>query len=1206
MRARIRAARLQDESGLLQQLLEVAALGESARATIVSHALELVHAVRGHGEPSLMEAFLAEYGLSTAEGVALMCLAEALLRVPDADTIDDLIADKITAGNWDAHSGRASSALVNTSTWALMLTGRVLEDSQEAGLGATLRGVVRRLGEPLVRAAVGQAMAELGRQFVLGETIDSAELAAAEWRKQGHTFSYDMLGEAARTDADARRYHLAYADAITHLARGASGAVRDNPGISVKLSALHPRYEASARSWMLETLVTRTRALAVLAADGNLGFNIDAEEADRLDLSLDVIDALLASPALAGWDGIGVVVQAYGRRALPLLDWLYETAHRHNRRIMVRLVKGAYWDTEIKRAQVLGEPGYPVLTRKRVTDVSYIACARRLLAMTDRIYPQFATHNAHSAAAVVHLAREAGIDAQAWEFQRLHGMGETLHAVLRDTLDVRSRIYAPVGVHEDLLAYLVRRLLENGANSSFVHQVVDVSVPAEIIAADPLVAAQGLDRVHNPRIPEPLALFPGRRGARGHNLMEADVLAALEAQRAPWAHHVWHATPLVEGRVAANDPVAIRNPARPDEIVGWVAQASAQDVQTALAAATAGASAWAATMPETRAAILERASDLYESHAGELHALLAREAGKTWPDAIAEVREAVDFLREYARQVRASDLPAPRGVLVCISPWNFPLAIFTGQLAAGLATGNVVLAKPAEQTPLIAHRATGLLLAAGVPQAALQLLPGDGPTVGGALVADARVDGVCFTGGTDTARHINRTMARHLDPAAVLIAETGGINAMLVDSTALPEQAVRDIVTSAFGSAGQRCSALRVLYLQDDIADRVLTMLRGAMDVLVCGDPWDVATDVGPVIDAEAAAGLRRYLAGRPIAHRTPAQDAAQIVPPALIEVDGIEQVEREVFGPVLHVARFRAHQVDAVIDAINARGFGLTFAVHTRLDDRVQLIVDRLRVGNVYVNRNQVGAVVGSQPFGGEGESGTGPKAGGPHYLPALCAGPAPVPLRVPEPGASMPAGTLSRQALQAALDALDASAWAGRDDRLSLLRRRWPDSPALAAAGLPVSVEMPGPTGERNVLRLCPRAAVLCLGTDPQALREQVLNALAAGCAVLVCHSDARLRDDLRALQPLAAPLAWLVGEPDPQALTTLNGIAVVARRGDAAGQRRVREALAARAGPIVPLQVEPVAPLAVRVERHLCIDTTAAGGNATLMAELEQDRF
>ena len=1134
---------LRDEDALVRSLLAQANMTAQDRAAITASGADLVRRIRGATKPGLMEVFLAEYGLSTDEGIALMCLAEALLRVPDAETMDALIEDKIAPSDWGRHLGKSASSLVNASTWALMLTGKVLDD-REPGVVGHLRAAMKRLGEPVIRTAVSRAMKEMGRQFVLGETIDKAMTRAKEMEKQGYTYSYDMLGEAARTEADARRYHLSYSRAITAIAAAAKGDdIRSNPGISVKLSALHPRYEVAKEARVMEELVPRVRALAGLARAAGLGFNIDAEEADRLALSLKVIEAVLEDPALKGWDGFGVVVQAYGRRCGAVIDWLYALAQRLDRRIMVRLVKGAYWDAEVKRAQVLGLTSFPVFTRKQATDVSYIANARKLLGMTDRIYPQFATHNAHTVAAILHMAEGLPDGNRCYEFQRLHGMGERLHDIVLTDQGTRCRIYAPVGAHRDLLAYLVRRLLENGANSSFVNQIVDEDVPAEQVAACPLTRVEGLAHIPSAAVTPPADLFPGRRNSAGLDLTSAADLALMEAARAPHKDIVFEASPLLAGRAAGGERVEIRNPATGD-LVGHVLPASAADVDTALRLAEP----WVAP-PEVRAEILRRAADLYEANLGPIFALLSREAGKTLADALSELREAVDFLRYYADGATGLTQPA-HGVFACISPWNFPLAIFSGQIAAALAAGNAVLAKPAPQTPLIAAFAVALLHQAGVPPTALQLLPG-GADVGAAITADARVNGVCFTGSTATAQAIRRSMAEHLPPAAPLIAETGGLNAMIVDSTALPEQAVRDILASSFQSAGQRCSALRCLYLQEDIAEPVLEMLSGAMDELTLGNPWSLSTDVGPLIDAQAHAAISAHVAAAQAEGRVLKTVAApaggHFLPPTVIKVPGIEAMLREIFGPVLHVATFKAGEVGDLVDHINATGYGLTFGLHTRIDDRVQEVTDRLAAGNAYVNRNQIGAVVGSQPFGGEGLSGTGPKAGGPDYLDRFTRAPAPV---QGSPGAPVTETEAARK-----------------------LAGPFPHV-------VTEPVDLPGPTGESNRLHLTPRAPLLCLGPGAEAALAQA--------------------ESVRQLGGHA------VEAPDvaPEALTRLSGFSGALWWGAADTARAYARALAARSGPILPLIGGLPDRAHVAHERHICIDTTASGGNARLLAAVAED--
>ncbi len=1011
LRRRQRAAYRADESACVEALIPQAELPADMRDRIAERARDLVRKVRAErvGQGGL-DAFLHEYELSSREGVVLMCLAEALLRIPDADTADALIRDKLAGADWEQHLGSSESLFVNASTWALMLTGRIIgfgkEESQD--LGGVLRRLVARSGEPVIRQAVTQAMRILGRQFVMGRTIEEALERAKAPEKRGYRHSYDMLGEAARTMPDAERYERAYRAAIAAIGAAAAGrGPIEGPGISVKLSALHPRYEfAQARRVMAE-LVPRLLGLAQAAKEAAIGFTVDAEEADRLDLSLDVIEAISADAALAGWDGFGLAVQAYQKRAIHLVDWLADLARRHRRRLMVRLVKGAYWDSEIKVSQERGLEGYPVFTRKVASDVSYLACAQRLLADSAAFYPQFATHNAHSVAAVLEMAGNR----RDFEFQRLHGMGEALYDRIlgldpRIGADLPVRVYSPVGSHEDLLAYLVRRLLENGANTSFVNRIVDEKAPIEEIVADPVATLRRLAAKPHPRIPLPRHLYgPQRPNARGIDLGDPEKLGPLAEAMRRAAAESWSAAPIVGGVARSGPARRVTDPADRRRIVGQVVEAGPAEVDQALARAQRAAPGWDATPAEERAGCLERAADLMEEAMPHLMAIAVREGGKTIPDALAEVREAVDFCRYYALRARRDfaapeKLPGPtgerneialhgRGVFACISPWNFPLAIFTGQVTAALAAGNAVIAKPAEQTPLIAAEAVRLLHRAGVPSEVLHLLPGEGPKVGAPLVADRRVAGVAFTGSTETAQAINRTLAAREGPIAPLIAETGGQNVMLVDSSALPEQVARDVLISSFQSAGQRCSALRVLFVQADIADRLIEMLTGAMAELAVGDPALLATDVGPVID-EAARRMLEEHAGRMaregrLLYEVPMGGATAngtFFAPRAFEIDGLPRLEREVFGPILHVVRYAADRLDRVLDDINATGYGLTLGIHSRIDSTVKHIHARLRVGNAYVNRNMIGAVVGVQPFGGEGLSGTGPKAGGPRYL--------------------------------------------------------------------------------------------------------------------------------------------------------------------------------------------------------------------------------
>jgi len=1210
LRQRIRDNIRAEESALVPELIDSARLSSDQRARITAQAADLVRRIRTDSRPSMMEQFLSEYGLSTQEGIALMCLAEAVLRVPDDRTIDALIRDKVAGGKWAEHLNRSSSTLVNASTWALMMTGQVVED-RDAGLAGVLRGLVRRLGEPVVRSAVEQAMREMGRTFVLGADMDEALNRAKHWEAEGYTYSYDMLGEAARTDEDARNYHLSYADAISRLAPHCTGDVADNPGISVKLSALHARYEYAQKDRVMRELAPRLMSLALLAKSANMGFNIDAEEADRLDLSLDIIEQVMSDPATKGWDGFGVVVQAYGRRAPMVLDWLQALAERENRRIMVRLVKGAYWDTEIKHAQVNGEESFPVLTRKASTDVCFISCAQQLLGMTDRIYPQFATHNAHTAMAILDMARETGTGKEAFEFQRLHGMGEALHSMIKGDHDTRCRIYAPVGAHRDLLAYLVRRLLENGANSSFVNQIVDEDVPPEDVARDPFTTLERLnDSLPNPAVtPAPEIFAPSRRNSRGWDLTDPQVVGALSEAMKPFRAHEWRSAPLLARQAPPPKPArTVVNPAVPTDKPGTVEEATPEHARLALDAAEDAAARWSAETVEKRAKILEAISDAYEQHAAELFAIASREAGKTLADGVAEVREAVDFLRYYAAEARRLSADAPlkgRGVFVCISPWNFPLAIFTGQIAAALAAGNAVIAKPAEQTSLMAARAVALMHEHGIPRDVLQLLPGDGAELGGALLKDRRVSGVCFTGSTDTAKIIDRTIAEHCAPGTPLIAETGGLNAMILDSTALPEQAVRDVVQSAFQSAGQRCSSLRCLYIQEDVFERTVKMLSGAMDELRVGDPWNLSTDVGPVIDSDAQREIGDYCAkmeadGR-LLKKIDVPFDGRFVSPCVFRVSGIEELEREVFGPVLHVAPFKAEDLTKVVNNINASGYGLTAGLHTRIDRRVQEVVDRLEVGNMYVNRNQIGSIVGSQPFGGEKCSGTGPKAGGPHYLLSFRKPPH-EPDRTPASadGATLARAELERARAQAAKHQPE---WEAREDRTAALQKALVDAPAAAREALSAANAiapehvLPGPTGESNRMTVHPRGTILCLGPDAGTALAQAAQALAFGNGVVVACPDL---PDVQALTRQGAPIATLAGGIEPDWLADIDGVAAVAWAGDETAMRAMRRALARRDGPILPLITEVIRPDRYFHERHLCVDTTAAGGNAALLAQ------
>ena len=1279
-----------DEAACVRSLLERLALSEDSRTRIHAYARSLVEAVRAQSEhQGGIDAFLHEYGLATHEGVLLMCIAEALLRIPDSETRERLIRDKLGSADWKQHLGHSRSLFVNASTWALMLTGRVvgMHDARGRSPDAALRRLVARVGEPVVRESVNQAMRIMGRQFVMGREIEGAIDRAAKWEKRGYSYSYDMLGEAARTADDANGYFRRYKHAIRKIGENAAGrGPIDGPGISVKLSGLHPRYELANHDRVMDELVPRLRALCVDAAHYDIGLNVDAEEADRLDISLDCIEAICRDPALQDWQGFGVVVQAYQKRAPHALDVLADMGRRYNRRFMVRLVKGAYWDMEIKRAQEMGVKDYPVFTRKVNTDVSFLACARQLFDNTDVFYPQLATHNAHSIASVLEYAG----DYRDFEFQRLHGMGEDLYerVIEHDKVGVGCRIYAPVGHHEDLLAYLVRRLLENGANSSFINRIQDDSLQIDELIADPAQEVRGLTRIPHPRIPLPRDLFaPQRTNAKGVDLTDRVELQGLKNGMEESANAGWRADPVICGRVVdGQDSRPVHPPHDRTRVLGETSEATDAQIEQALQAAHDAAGLWASTPVEERAACLERAADLMEQRMTRILGLVVAEVGKTLNDAVSEVREAVDFCRYYAMQARENlgsdiQLRAPigvedrlrrrgGGVFTCISPWNLPFAIFNGQVTAALVAGNAVMAKPAEQSPLIAAEAVRLLHEAGIPSEVLHLVPGDGRRVGGRLTADPRVTGVCFTGSTETARAINRALSRRDGPIPPLIAETGGQNAMIVDSTALTEQVTRDVVMSAFQNAGQRCSALRVLFVQEDVARRTTDMIAGAMEELRVSDPQMISTDLGPVIDDEAQSQInghiKRMLGDAAEIKRSklgPATENGSFVTPAAFEIDGIEQLEREVFGPVLHVVRYRADRLDKVVEAINGTGYGLTMGVHSRIDEMWKQVYQKARVGNNYVNRNQIGAIVGVQPFGGQGLSGTGPKAGGPLYLQRFVTDRPTGDAAAPAAGSRATClgdALVSRSALDAALAGIDRhggewdAAAAMRADVLDRaaemleagakrLRgveaggdaeaRRGADFLRVYAAQVEAELSepmpMPGPTGERNELSLWPRGPVACLALDGEkglgALIAQAGAALAAGNSTLLWHPEAGAAAAVAAvLHEAGVPKAALqVVETGTDAaladLVTAPQLQVVAFAGEAGTAAEAARALADMDGPVRSLvlfrerpeagvdfagQGQPVAGSPDYLhrflhERSLSVDTTASGGNASLLS-------
>ncbi|WP_024816577.1 bifunctional proline dehydrogenase/L-glutamate gamma-semialdehyde dehydrogenase PutA [Methylopila sp. 73B] len=1179
------------ETRCLPALLAAAASPAPQAAAAQRLARTLVEALRAKGPGGGVAGLVQEYDLSSPEGVALMCLAEALLRTPDAATRDALIRDKIAPGDWRAHLGHSPSLFVNAATWGLVVTGGLAAPSTAEGLGSALTRLVARGGEPLIRKGVDLAMRMMGERYVTGETIERALSNSRRMEANGFRYSFDMLGEAAMTAADADRYFADYRGAIDAIGAAAKGrGVYDGPGVSIKLSALHPRYARSQRDRVLSELLPRVQELAVRARGFDVGLNIDAEEADRLDLSLDVLEALARDPALQGWDGLGFVVQAYQKRAPFVLDLIIDLARRTGRRLMVRLVKGAYWDSEIKRAQVDGLDDFPVFTRKVHTDVSYLACAAKLLEARDAVFPQFATHNAQTVAAI-HAMAGPKFRVGDYEFQCLHGMGEPLYeeVVGPDKLGRPCRIYAPVGAHETLLAYLVRRLLENGANSSFVHQVADPETPVDALIADPVAEAQRLSPLGapHPAIRRPRALTPDRLNSAGLDLADERVLAELSNSLSAGAGHRWRTAPLLAGGEAEGIGVPVTNPADRRDVVGHVVEAGPDVVAEALAQAEGGAAAWDETPGSERAARLVRAAEMLESRRDALIGLLIREAGKTAANAVSEIREAADFLRYYAGQAEAFD-PAthvPLGPVACISPWNFPLAIFLGQVAAALAAGNVVLAKPAEETPLVAAEAVRILRQAGVPAAAVQLLPGRGE-VGAALVGDPRVRGVLFTGSTAVATSIAKTLAERLNPdgsPVPLVAETGGQNALVADSSALLEQLTADVLASAFDSAGQRCSALRLLCLQEEIADRALAMLKGAMAELRVGPPDRLATDVGPVISAEARERIEAHVAemraaGRPV-HRLALPEVCapgDFVAPTLIEIENVGELTNEVFGPVLHVIRFAPGDLKRTIEAVNATGYALTFGVHTRIDERAADAAALSAAGNVYVNRNIIGAVVGVQPFGGHGLSGTGPKAGGPLILRRLLAA-CPAETSLPQ-GAPDPAAVAYATWLR-------ASGW---DDAAAEVED------AIARSPRGVEIELPGPVGERNVYSLKGRGGVICAGLHPSAELVQIGVALAAGARAV-------LRESLPSGLPGTLG-ARIVGG------ASLDAVFAALFDGGPDELAELNRSLSQRPGPIVQVHVPRLDSTTGRraypieflvAERSLSVNTAAAGGNASLMA-------
>ncbi|MDX3884698.1 trifunctional transcriptional regulator/proline dehydrogenase/L-glutamate gamma-semialdehyde dehydrogenase [Edaphosphingomonas haloaromaticamans] len=1200
LRARITSAYRLPERECLPYLLAEATLSPEQQRQATETATRLVSALRAKGQGGGVEGLIQEYSLSSQEGVALMCLAEALLRIPDRATRDALIRDKISTGDWQSHVGRSPSLFVNAATWGLVVTGKLTSTASEKSLSSALTKLIGRGGEPVIRKGVDMAMRMMGEQFVTGQDIGEALANARKMEARGFRYSYDMLGEAATTAADADRYYADYERAIHAIGKASGGrGIYEGPGISVKLSALHARYSRAQADRVMAELYPRLKALVILARGYDIAVNIDAEEADRLELSLDLLEGLCAAPELKGWNGIGFVIQAYSKRCPYVIDHVIDLARRTGHRLMIRLVKGAYWDSEIKRAQVDGLEDFPVFTRKVHTDVSYLACARKLLAAPDAVFPQFATHNARTLASVMAMAG-GNYYAGQYEFQCLHGMGEPLYeeVVGADKLNRPCRIYAPVGTHETLLAYLVRRLLENGANSSFVNQIGNADVPIASLVVDPVEVARKIEPLgsQHPAIRSPRDLYgPSRPNSAGLDLVNEQRLASLSAALLTSAATAWRAEPADEGGIER----PVYNPADGRDIVGTVWDCTPVMVDAALARAVREQVVWGATPAAERAACLRHAADLMEARMPILLGLIVREAGKSLPNAIAEVREAVDFLRYYADAAQdfAADTHRPLGPVACISPWNFPLAIFTGQVSAALAAGNTVLAKPAEETPLIAAEAVRLLHAAGVPADALQLVTGAGD-VGGMLTGDARVRGVVFTGSTEVARLIQKTLAKRVTPeghAVPLVAETGGMNAMIVDSSALAEQVVGDVIASAFDSAGQRCSALRILCVQEDVADRTLEMLWGAMNELSVNNPDRLSTDVGPVITAEARDRIQAHvdaMAARGHKVRSlplPAETRnGTFVAPTMIEIDAVADVEQEVFGPVLHVLRYAREDRDAVLEQVNASGYGLTFGVHSRIDETIARLTDRSHAGNIYVNRNIIGAVVGVQPFGGQGLSGTGPKAGGPLYVPRLLASrPA-----VERPGLSADPAMLAPYEAYA-----DWLRDAGHGEALAVCQAHSRGVPLGALA------ELPGPVGERNLYRLEPRGTIALIPSSTLGLLVQLGAALATGNDVVVESGQ----PVLAILEGLPSDLARRVHRTgDWAARADLGGVLF---EGDADALIKVNAILAERPGRIVTVQGATPADLAsgrstynldlLLEEKSVSTNTAAAGGNATLMA-------
>jgi RHH-type proline utilization regulon transcriptional repressor/proline dehydrogenase/delta 1-pyrroline-5-carboxylate dehydrogenase len=1237
-----------DENLAVEHILPDAEVNMCARSRAWDRARKMVLQIRNDQDGSgVVEALLNEYSLSSAEGVVLMCLAEALLRVPDKRTQDKLISDKLSKGQWSSHLGNSDSLFVNASSWGLLLTGGLVNYANQKNKFGILKQTLGKVGEPVIRKAMNIAMKVMGQQFVMGETIEDAVKRAEEKERKGYVYSYDMLGEGARTQKDADDYFDAYAQAIKTIGKAAKGkGPRKSPGISVKLSAIHPRYEFTHRERVMEEIPTKLKQLCLLAKEYNIGLTVDAEESERLDISLDIIEKVFSAPELADWDGFGLAVQSYQKRALYVIDWLRELTEKVGRKLMVRLVKGAYWDTEIKNAQKDGLEHFPVFTRKSSTDVSYHACANRLLDYRDTIYPQFATHNAYTAAVIVELA---GDDKEGFEFQCLHGMGDSLYDQIVSLEAIQCRIYAPVGEHEDLLAYLVRRLLENGANSSFVNAIVDESRPVESLLEDPVEKTQRLKYKYNDQIQKPINLYGTERdNSKGLDVTDINHITPLKV-----AIDGWFEENVLREEQVPQGSHAVRNPANLDEIIGFHHYDSQQQMADKLTVAHNAFSSWSQTPMTERANLLRRTADILERNMNELIALCIKEAGKVTSDGVDEVREAVDFCRYYA--ARAEELAednrlAPRGVVLCISPWNFPLAIFLGQVAAALVTGNTVIAKPAEQTSLIALRALQLMEYVGLPAGVVQSVIAAGPDVGRVLLPDERIKAVMFTGSTVTGNVIANVLAQRGGEQVPLIAETGGQNCMIVDSTALPEQVVDDVIASGFQSAGQRCSALRVLFLQEEIADSVNEMLIGALQELSVGDPAFLATDIGPVIDKKALANLQAH--AEDMQHngtllyecKVPANKGTFFAP-KLYEIADISVLKREVFGPCVHIVRFKGDDLEKTVEKINDTGFGLTMGIHTRIDARAMELVKLSRAGNVYVNRNMIGAIVGVQPFGGRGLSGTGPKAGGPNYLTRLMfekSTPRAITELLPNTDKALQSNEEGK--LEAATFMTNAHAteheWRFTDlnTRLSSLRQLLAtiakvdiveeladdlNSTLAAARSQLISIEkrlkkpklLPGPTGESNVLYLEPRGVLVCFADEDVTFEYWVLSivtALATGNVVISVVSELFYAEAIEFREQFIA-----TGAPEGvfqvaklhhlEALLAEEPLAGVVIDSECERSSYMVQMLAKRTGAILPvITAEYYDNLIQRLltEKTVSIDTTASGGNTSLMTLVEDE--